>query len=255
MAGESRPGKLCYFIRSDGPEPESVRKAFSWLLQSAKPRGFVAVHVYANLDGMIRETIGDAVVKALRTRGRIVVQGSEIVLLTEHKLVYNGQNSPLLAFYPNPKFLDELDSIPSISAMLVVPWNFSEVEPWIRARSASELGVPSVTPTGPSVQSRVVEQALKGLTLRVNLSTGISHPRDHAAAVQMFEILKRAGESFSPDEVKAWLIGKGGWKATHAQDVAEVAQKVLEGRRLRTAMPAWAPNILEIWRQDAEKMT
>jgi hypothetical protein len=241
-------------MRSEGPELGAVKKPFSWLVQNAKPRGFVAVHVYANLDGVIREAIGDAVVKALRNQGRIVVQGSEIVLMTEHKLIYNGQNSPLVAFYPNAKFLDDLDSIPNISAMLVVPWNFSEVEPWIRARSASELGVPSVTPTGPSVRSRVVERALQGLTLRVNLSTGISHPRDDDAAVQMFEILKRAGESFSPDEVEAWLIGKGGWKATHAQDVAEVAQKVLEGRRLRTGMPAWAPNILEIWRQDAEKM-
>ncbi|MGB9022632.1 MAG: hypothetical protein WCC94_04260 [Candidatus Bathyarchaeia archaeon] len=51
-----------------------------------------------------------------------------------------------------------------------------------------------------------------------------------------------------PEEVKAWLIGKGGWKAAHAQDVADIARKVLEGRRLRIGpMHVWADDILERW--------
>jgi len=244
--------RTSYFIRSEGPDKQSVGKAISWLLSNSKPLGFIAVHGLGNLDGVIREVIGEATVKGLR-QGKTIVSGAEISLITERKLIYDGKNSPVVAFYPDSKFLDEIDSIPNISAMLVVPWLFKEVKPWIRAWNASELGQPPTTPESALTQSKIVEQALKGLTATVNLSTGISHPSDRDAAIQMFEILKAAGEPFSPDEVKAWLVGKGGWKTTDAQEVAEVAQKVLEGRRLKTGTRVWAHNILEIWEKDAQQ--
>jgi hypothetical protein len=231
-----------------------VVKAFSWLLTNSKPLGFIAVHGFGNLDGVIREVIGDATVKNLRRQGKVIVSGVEVSLITERKLIYDGKNSPMVAFYPDSKFLDEIDSIPNISAMLVVPWLFKEVEPWIRAWNASELGQPPTTPKSALLQSKIVEQALKGLTSTVNLSTGISHPSDRDAAIQMFEILKAAGEPFSPDEIKAWLVGKGGWKATDAQEVADIAQKVIEGRRLKTDTRVWAHNILEIWEKDAQRV-
>jgi len=37
----------------------------------------------------------------------------------------------------------------------------------------------------PVVKSRVVEDALKSLTSRVNISTGIAHPSDRSVAIQM----------------------------------------------------------------------
>lgn len=244
--------RTSYFIRSEGPDRQSVTKAFSWLLRNSKPLGFMAVHGLGNLDGVIREVIGDATVKGLR-QGRMAISGAEVSLITERKLIYDGKNSPIVAFYPDSKFLDEIDSIPNISAMLVVPWLFKEVEPWIRAWNASELGQPLTMPVSTLLQSNIVEQALNGLTSIVNLSTGISHPSDRDATVQMFQILKAAGEPFSPDEIKAWLVGKGGWKATDAQEVAEVAQKVLEGRRLKAGTRVWAHNILEIWQKEAQQ--
>jgi len=103
------------------------------------------------------------------------------------------------------------------------------------------------------LQSRVVERALESLTAIVNLSTGITDPRDRASAVQLFEILRNGGERFTPEEVKAWLVGKGGWKAIHAQEVTEVAQKVLERRRLKSGTHRWRPDILNIWRVEAQE--
>jgi hypothetical protein len=241
-----------YFVRSEGPDPESVKKAFSWLVKNSKPRGFLAVHGYGNLEGVIQDVIGDAAVKALRA-GRLTISSAVIELVTERKLIYDARNSPLAAFYPNSRFLDQLDSIANISVMLVVPWNFAEVEPWIRARSAIELGAPVTEQTGPTLQSRVVERALESLTAVVNLSTGITDPRDRASAVQIFEILRNGGEPFTPEAVKTWLVSKEGWKATHAQEVAEVAKKVLEGRRLKSGTHRWRPDILKIWRAEAQK--
>ena len=243
--------RLSYFIRSEGPNVESATKAFGWLLLNSKPRGYMAVHGYRNLDGVLAEVIGEPAVKALKGQGKFAISGKEITLVTERKSIYNAHDSPMVAFHPSSKFLDELDSIPGISAMLVVPWNFYEVEPWIRARGAVELGMPLSGQEGPTVQNKVVERALQSLTRTVNLSTGVMHPSDRASAIQMFQILRNAGERFTPEEVKAWLIGKGGWKATHAQDAADIARKVLEGRRLRTGpMRVWADDILEQWRAE-----
>jgi hypothetical protein len=45
------------------------------------------------------------------------------------------------------------------------------------------------------------------------------------------------GESFTPEDVKAWLIREGGWNACHAQDAADLAQKVLEHKKLQKGRP------------------
>lgn len=163
-----------------------------------------------------------------------------------------------------PKILRLLHSIPTADSwtrlirfrtFLRCSWfpGILEVEPWIRAGSAIELGAPVTERAGPMLQSRVVERALESLTAIVNLSTGITDPRDRASAVQLFEILRNGGERFTPEEVKAWLVGKGGWKAIHAQEVTEVAQKVLERRRLKSGTHRWRPDILNIWRVEAQE--
>lgn len=252
MNRDNRLKRESYFIRTEGPDPNGVKEALGWLFRSSKPSGFLAVHGYGNLDGVVREVIGEGAVKSLIKFGRIKVSNVEIQLVTEHKMTYDGQNSPMVALYPSSKLLDVLDSIRNISAMLVVPWNFSEVEPWIRAWNATELGAQRTERAEPLLRSTIVEQALSSLTHIVNLATGISHPRDREAAIQMFEILRNAGEQFSPEDIKAWLVGEGGWNATDAEDVAVVARKVLEGRSLRSGQRVWAENILEIWQKQAQ---
>jgi hypothetical protein len=241
-----------FFIRSEGPSFDSVKKAFEWLKRYPSERGFIAVMGYGNLNGVISDVIGEEAVKSLKRTGSCFLQGKELLLVTERKPIYSGDNLPIVVFFPTTKFLDQMDSIPNISAILVVPWIMKEVELWIKTWNATELGKPKQKKK-PLISNKVVEQALRSLTLSVNVSTGITHPLDRSRAIQTFEILRDAGEMFSPDEVKAWLIAEGGWKATHAQEVAEIAQKVLEGKRLRKGAPAWRKDILKIWREEAAK--
>ena len=240
------------FIYSEGASSNSVKKAFEWLVKYPSERGFIAVMGYGNLKGAISDVLGDKAVKTLIKTGSLVLFGKEILLVTERKPIYSGKNLPIVVFFPTSKFLDKMDSISDVSAMLVVPWNMKEVELWIRTWNATELGKQKQQKK-PLVSNKVVEQALRSLTSLVNVSTGIVHPRDRSRAIQTFEILRDAGEVFTPDEVKAWLIAEGGWKATHAQEVAEVAQKVLDRRRLRKGRPAWRKDILKIWREEASK--
>jgi len=242
-----------FFVNSQGPDYNSALKAFQWLLTRPEKNAFLAVPVYGNLNGMISGVLGDETIKSLKKTGRLRLENKQIVLVTERKFIYNGKNSPLLAFYPTRSFLDKLDSIPNVSAMLVVPWNMKEVEPWIRTWNALELESPQVIKQEELIKNRVVVQALKSLTAAVNVSTGISHPRDREAAIQTFTILRDAGELFNPEDIKAWLIRNGGWKATYAQEVAELAQKVLERKRLRKCRSHWRKDILKIWREEATR--
>ena len=242
-----------FFIDSEGSSSDSVKKAFQWLVKYPSERGFLAVMVYGNLEGVISDVLGDKAVKTLIQTGSLVWSGKEILLITKRKPIYSGKNLPIVVFFPTSKFLDEIDSIPNVSAMLVVPWTMKEVELWIKTWNAVELGKQRKKKAPSLVRNKVVEQALKDLTACVNVSTGIIHPLDRSRAIQTFEILRDAGEMFTPDEVKAWLIAEGCWKTTHAQEVAEVARKVLDRRRLRRGHRAWRKGILKIWREEATK--
>jgi hypothetical protein len=242
--------KKAYFINSEGPAVDSVKKAFGWLF--SYDSGYIAAAGNNNLNGVISDVIDQQAVKSLIATNSLRFSGKEFFLITERKPIYLGKGLPLLAFYPSAKFLDKLQSIPNISAMLVVPWTKQEIEPWIRTVNATELGAPA-RPVQELIPNKVVVQALKSLSMSVNKSTGIIHPSDKGTAIQTFTILRDAGEKFSPEDVKAWLIREGGWNATYAQDVADLAQKVLDYRKLQGGHPHWRPDILEIWRDDASK--
>jgi hypothetical protein len=243
--------RAAYYISRGGDE-EAVRKAFRWFLGRSESKGFIAVPGLDNLDEMIKDVISQRVVRDLKNNKKSVVDNKEILLITERHLISDGKGLPIVAFWPRRNFLDELDSIPNISAILVVPWSMKEIEPWIKMWNATELGMQQVEGAGLKI-NKVVQAALHSLSSTVNKSTGIIHPRDRDAAVQMFTILRDSGERFIPEEVKAWLVVKEGWKAKHAQKVAEVAQQVLEGKRLKQGAPVWKKDILDIWRARAKE--
>jgi len=246
------PKKECFFIQSEGPSSDSVKKALKWLIKYPSEKGFIAVMGHAILKGVISDVLGESAIKTLIKKGRLFLSEKEILLVTERKPVDVGGGLPMVVFFPTSQFLDKMDSIPNLSAMLVVPWRMKEIELWIKARNATELGKQKPH-REPLIRNKVVEQALKDLTLLVNVSTGIAHPSDRNRAIQTFEILRNAGEEFTPEEIKAWLIAKGGWKAVHAQEVAELAQKVLQGKKLRKGPPVWRKDILKIWRKKAKE--
>ncbi len=242
--------KEAYFINSEGPEAGSVKKAFKWLFQY--DGGYIAVNATNNLTGVISQVIGEQAVKLLVKNGILTVSGKQIILVTERKPLHIGNGLPLVAFYPDAKFLDVLQSVPNVPAMLVVPWLRKEIDPWIRTVNAKDFDAPANAVPEELIKNKVVVQALKSLSVLVNKSTGILHPLDKEKAIETFTILRDAGEEFNPEDVKAFLIREEGWKATYAQDVANIAQKVLERKKLQRGNHAhFRQEILEIWRKEA----
>jgi hypothetical protein len=240
--------RVSYFIRAEGPDRGAVKKALDWLLQVSPAKGFVAVPGLRNLDSVLAEELGPSVVKDLKTRGRALVSGREIHVITRLKPIQSAGNAAIVAFYPYGRMLDALDAIRDISALLIVPWSMQEIEHWVSTWNAKELGIRKTSKRAEHLSNRVVEEAMKDISGRVNVATGIEHQIDRDLIIQALLILKEGGERFAPASLKSWLVAIGGWKATNAQEVAEAAAEVLEGKRLNQGKSAWPEDTLQKWR-------
>ena len=240
--------RVSYFIRAEGPDRGAVKKALEWLLQVSPAKGFVAVPGLRNLDGVLAEELGPSAVKDLKTKGKALVSGRELYVITRLKPVQSANNAAIVAFYPYGRVLDALDAIRDISAILIVPWSMQEVDHWVSTWNAKELGSRKKSKKADHVSNRVVEEALRDISDRVNMPAGMEHQTDRDLIIQALLILKEGGEEFTPSSLKSWLVANGGWKATHAQEVAEAAAEVLEGKRFNQGKSAWPDDVMQKWR-------
>jgi len=240
--------RVTYFIKAEGPDRGAVKKALEWLLQVSPAKGFLAVPGLRNLDGVLAEELGLSAVTDLKTKGKAIVSGRELHVITKLKPVRSADNAAIVAFYPYGRVLDVLDAIRDVSAILIVPWSMQEIDHWVSTSNAKELGTRKKPKKAGHVSNRVVEEALRDISDRVNVPTGMEHQIDRDLIIQALLILKEGGEKFTPSFLKSWLVANGGWKATHAHEVAEVAAEVLEGKRVTQGKSAWPDDILQKWR-------
>jgi len=243
--------RMLYFIRSSGADRNALKKALGWLLEMGD-RGYLAVPSFRSLDGPIGEEIGKAAVYELKSKGAATIMGKQITMITKTTMAVDAKGAPLLAIYPYGHFLDSLDSIHNVSSILVLPWSMQEIESWTKTWGAKELGGKRVKVGTTDPGNLVAIEALKELCGRVNPSSGVENPVDRDAFVQAFVLLKTAGEVFVPSDLKIWLVAKQGWRAAHAEEVAEMSAEVLLGRTVSQGAPAWPEDQVEVWRKRAE---
>lgn len=244
-----------WFIDTEGPGPTELRPAFTWFRQqianSPDRQGLLAVPGKGNLEH-IQAIVGPAVVRQLRKDNRARFGDGTITLMTERTNPYFW-SGPVLVLYADDRLLDKVDSLQTPSNVLFVPWRREEGRGWAHMWSARELGS-SAEPSTRRFSNPTVRAALESLTHRVNLSTGLAHSSDKAAAVQMFRLLHDGGEQFDPEEIRSWLISELGWEPRHANEVREVASGVLAGRNFRVSSSStWAPGIVKRWREQGAR--
>jgi hypothetical protein len=117
--------------------------------------------------------------------------------------------------------LDEL----RLPALILVPWNEDEGTAWVAKWNAETHG--TKTENADIDLPQEVIQALKNLSARVNVSTGLSHPLDKQHAKGTFSKLAIARVKWIPDEIEKWAV-RNGWKQKDAQELAALSQKFLE---------------------------
>ncbi len=158
----------------------------------------------------------------------------------------------VVACWPTAQHLEQIETVTGLKALGVVPWDEDEIDTWRSARGAVDLLGKLPASTAPSISDPVVEAAMKSLTDRVNLSTGLSHPSDRSSAIQAFKILKGNDHPFDPREIRAWAMANG-WEAEDARNLSDYAERVLSGKKCRTDHPMWKSDIIEIWQDQADR--
>lgn len=242
--------RMLYFIRSSGDDRGALKKALSWLLEMGD-RGYLALPSFRGLDGPISEELGKAAVYELKSKGAATIMGKQITMITKTTNIIDAKGAPLVAIYPYGHFLDSLDSIHNVSSILVLPWSMQEIDTWTKAWGAKELGGKRVKAGIDEPANKAAIEAMKDICGNVNPSSGVEKPVDRDAFVQAFAMLKDAGEVFIPGDLKIWLIANQGWRATQAEEVAEIAAEVLLGRMVAQGNPVWPDGQVEAWRKRA----
>jgi hypothetical protein len=162
-----------------------------------------------------------------------------------------GRTEPVVvSCWPTARNLEQLDGQAGLKALAVVPWNKEEMGTWRRARRAVDLLGGQEVAAVPTLADPVVMAAMRSLTIRVNLSTGLSHADDRSAAIQALQILKRYRHGFEAAEIRTWAMSNG-WGADDARELGDYAAGVLSGKAYRTRHPQWKSEIISIWREDA----
>jgi hypothetical protein len=191
-------------------------------------------------------------ISALRKERHVRTNGVGIELLIERALRITFTHGPVLAIWADDQQLDKLEKL-CAPAFCTIPWSRADIDDWKLNFNPVNLRTGDPAGSGDTVTSKGVVEALKSLTSRVNLSSGLGHPSDKAAAVQMFKVLRAGGELFDPDQVRAWAA-RNGWRADHARQLGVLAQTISGGRSVRVAQQrAWRDDILAIWRNDASE--
>lgn len=79
--------------------------------------------------------------------------------------------------------------------------------------------------------SELLARAIQTLSDIVNVSSGLAHPLDEARAKELLKALHARGESLTYDSVKKLAL-ENHWAARHADDLAELAQRIGNGGRV-----------------------
>ncbi len=246
-----------FYVDAAAADDNAVRDGFRWALTYAKEHKQEQVLLITpglrNVESLHRIIGRDAAATLTKFR-RLESDGITFVLATQTRLPYSFTDGPVLVVWTRDRALDKIDTLdaPAICAVAWIPeniagWkaNWSPVD--IRSGTSRSAADPLVSP--------VVEQALEWLTDFVNVGTGLSDPSDRASAVQMFKLLRAAGEAYDPVAVRAWAVRRG-WAPVDARALSDVSAKIRDGRALRSGRETmWRADSVAQWRAAAREHT
>ncbi len=247
-----------YLFPANGPEVEPIETALALLAELCEsfesPKdAILLIPAKKHIRGTSLETaLGTKRTEALLKGEPVRLPGGGNLRLESQQTFQGSWTSGIvIGVYVTRKMLDQIDSARNAAAVIVVPWTMDDVTEWGRTWNPQVLGeAPAVSEA--LIESRVVEEALKMLTNSVNLSTGLSHPSDRAAAVGLFRLLYRNKELYDPDSIRAWAL-RNSWTPEGADQLRTVARAILDRRPLRGGrQPHWSPNIIEVLRERAK---
>jgi hypothetical protein len=243
-------------IAANGPDVEAIKTGIQVIAKIANEttnhEAILFVPAKGNLQGTtLEEALGSNLTKQMLKNGSLgLPNGGKISLYTLKNFPSFCRAKSVLAVYADDKMLDKTNDNASFENIVVVPWIIEHVQTWANTWQPTIIGDSPELTIEPSENSLspVAIEGLKSLTTMVNLATGLAHPRDRDSAIGILRILKQNKEHFDPESVKAWAL-QNGWKSKGANDLFDIAEKVLAGRRFRTSGGGLNPDLISILRK------
>lgn len=218
-----------FLIENHGPNVEAFKMALAEAIKFSHSNDIDQITLVVPAKGsfphtVIGEFFGDQTSKLL-CKGEIVnlAYGISMNLETPNSISSYKKFGVVLAAYLSEKDMSIIDDIRSVQAVVYLPWHEDEGKKWLAFWNPVIWG-DSSWPVESLAFSQNIENALKCITGRINLSTGLVHPNDKEFTKRIFQKLKSEGHDLEPEDVKSWAI-KNGWKAEHAENFAKLAAK------------------------------
>lgn len=171
---------------------------------------------------------------------------SVVLILSTSGLRVPSEITAVLLAWPSDAAIQASGDLPQRS-ILALAWSPADMEQWTTKLGFAELGTQCLS---AGLEHSVVRAALESLTSRVNLATGLTHPSDHAAYVDLLYLLRKAGEVLDPAFISRTLVGLG-WQLEDAGEAGDIATRFARGSRIKHTPGRWAEDIVDQWRQRA----
>jgi hypothetical protein len=215
-------------VRNHGPARDNAIRALAVATKCAIEAGVGLIHLIvpakSSFSGsVISEIIGDLPTNRLLRGDTVAIQkGIAIKLESAGTAGKSGEVNIALAAYLSGKDLRQIDSLNHVESIIFLPWMSEEGEGWQESWNAEVLG--EKWKENDLELPPELEAELRSLSVRVNLSTGLSHPLDLKAAKEMFRGLNEAAVSYEPNKVRSWAL-RNGWRPDFAEDLYDLAVK------------------------------
>jgi hypothetical protein len=243
------------FIEAYGLDDDALRDGLKWLASRSQSGGHNEAAIVVNGVSNIKNLasipgIGGDGAAQLKKERALHIDGFKLRVFPLSQLPASYEH-PVLAVHLHDKELVKVDAL-GADGICVVPWNFEYIQQWKENWRPTDLRTGQQAGAPDSVTNQVVAAALTELLRRPGVTT---HSNDRAAAIQMFRILRDAGQLWNPDQVRAFAV-RGGWEPEEAGELADIAQGIADGKALRGGqMRMWNDQSLDRWKAAADTPT
>jgi hypothetical protein len=214
----------------EGSVTKSVELAFAAIYKLCNEQGIDQVTlVMPNKkefqQSIVAEFLGAAASKSL-AKGKSVVlgkNGPSVKLESPETFSRHTSHGVVIGGHISGGEQRRLESTLDAKAIFYLPWTRDEAVEYLTTWRPVVIGPVKLAPADDTLPLEV-ETALDRLTNRVNLSTGLGHPLDKAAAKQMVQTLKADGYSLDPDAIGRWAL-RHGWDSAAAAKLESLVRK------------------------------
>lgn len=168
--------------------------------------------------------LGQAAAKTLANNGVIRFAGVEMRAATLKTLSSMQNGTLILAFWADGKMMNQIDALAGVGAIVAYPWPQDALDPWIATWNPHVHGQ-AKGPAEPLITDPIVEAALRGMTIVMNLSNTGLHSYYKDSADRMLRILRAKNHTIEPDKIRQWAV-RNKWQPGAADDLAKLASKI-----------------------------